>query len=90
MYYSKHFDKNSVVVKGSYKNEVIYLSFEDCDFEEVVKMQAGKEYDRDVVSDIMYDILIAFDSDDFEMVYHYEVVFCINHTDWVGCSGEWV
>lgn len=89
MYYSKKFYEDTVVVKVSYKNEVEYLTFEDIDFEEVINMLSDKEYDRDIVSDIMYDMLCAInDYDEANMVVNYEVILCISQPEWVGCGGE--
>jgi len=89
MYYSKTFFEDTVVVRVRYKEEEVYLTFEDTDFIEVINMRDGNKYDMDTVSDIMYDMLVSLESDDEGMVFEYRVEYSIRHPEWIGYSGEW-
>ena len=88
MYFSKNFYEDTVVVKVSFEKEIKYLSFEDIDFIEVMNMLNGDNYDTDTVSDIMYDMLVALESDEAGMGFEYEVTYSISHPEWIGCGGE--
>ena len=90
MYYSKSFDADAVLVKVTYKEETVFLSFEGVDFIEIINMLDGKEYNTLKASDIMYDMLVALDTDECGMVYTFEVVFSANYTEWIGRRGEGV
>ena len=90
MYYSKSFNADAVLVKVTFKEETVFLSFEGVDFADVINMLDGEDYNSLKVSDIMYDMLVALDGDECGMVYNFEVIFSVNHPEWIGRKGEGV